>query len=741
MANQEKYAVDQKILDELAISEAEYALILEKLGRQPNKLELGLFGSLWSEHCGYKHSKLLLSQFKSDNPRLLVNPGDENAGVVDIGDGWAIVFKIESHNHPSAIEPYEGAATGVGGIVRDIFAMGARPVALLNSLRFGPLQDRRTQYLCDGVVSGISGYGNCIGIPNVGGEIVFSDSYAGNPLVNAMCIGLLETKYLTRATSGPPGNLLLLIGSGTGKDGIHGASGLASRTFDDDRELRPTVQVGNPFLEKILIESCLEAAISGKIDGMQDLGAAGLTSAAVECAVNGSAGIEIDVAKIPRRDGGMEPYEVMLSETQERMLISIKPNKLGMIQEVFARWDVECNVVGRAITSEAIRIFDDGVLIADVPINHLVSPPLYRLSGKQPRYIDDTANYDLSSVPIPVDDPEQILRDMLGSQNLASRHIVFRRYDHQVQTGTVIAPGGDGALIRVETSAKGLSAATDGNGRLCYLDPYLGGMIAVAESCRNVSCTGAEPIALTNCLNFGNPENPEVYFQLENCINGMAEASDLLNVPVISGNVSLYNETQGEAIYPTPVVGSVGLMDDVTKASDIGFKDVGDVVVLLGGSGLLGDVESLAGSEYLDVIHGMVVGVPKIDMIRELKVQKLVRKLINNQIIKSAHDCSEGGLIVNLVESSIVGGRGFEGTFEIFGRWDACLFGEIQSRVVVSFAEEKESEFYDLCNKHGVDALMLGHVSTGKFTLKNVLSIPMDILENTWRGGLDHSSK
>tara|TARA_Y100001960_G_scaffold31514_1_gene27690 strand:- start:800 stop:3013 length:2214 start_codon:yes stop_codon:yes gene_type:complete len=727
---------DQQILDELAISESEYEMIIDKLGREPNSLELGLFGSLWSEHCGYKHSKPLLRAFSSDSPRLLVKAGEENAGVVDIGEGLAVVFKIESHNHPSAIEPYQGAATGVGGIVRDIFAMGARPIALLNSLRFGPLKENRNSYLFDGVVHGISGYGNCIGVPNVGGEVNFDKSYSGNPLVNAMCIGLLKTEQLVRATAGESGNLLVLVGSGTGRDGIHGASGLASRTFEDDRELRPTVQVGNPFLEKVLIEACLEVSKSGEIDGLQDLGAAGLTSAVVECASNGGVGVELYVDKIPRRDKGMEPYEVMLSETQERMLISIKPDKLAMIKEVFDRWDVECNVVGRSITSEAIRIFDKEVLIADVPIKHLVSPPLYRLSGEKPRYIDATENYDLASVPIPLD-PEQTLKNMLRSQNLASRHIVFRRYDHQVQTGTVIGPGGDGALIRVETSSKGLAAATDGNGRLCYLDPYLGGMIAVAEACRNVSCSGAEPIALTNCLNFGNPENPEIYYQLENCINGMAAASDLLNVPVISGNVSLYNETQGGAIYPTPVVGSVGLSEDVSKTSTLSFKDAGDCVVLLGGSGLLGDVDSFAGSEYLDVIHGVVAGVPRIDMVQEVKVQKLVRSLVNDQIIKSSHDCSDGGLIINLVESSIAGGLGFEGSFDVLGRWDACLFGEIQSRIVVSFAEENESKLYDACNSHGIDVLMLGHVGTSKFALKDVISMPMDTLENIWKSGLD----
>ena len=531
----------------------------------------------------------------------------------------------------------------------------------------------------------------------------------------------------------------MLVCSGTGRDGIHGASGLASRTFEEDRELRSTVQVGNPFLEKVLIEACLEVSMSGEIDGLQDLGAAGLTSAIVECASNGGVGVELYIDKIPRRDEGMEPYEVMLSETQERMLISIKPDNIGLIQEAFERWDIEWTVIGKAIERETIKIFDDGILIADVPIDDLVSPPLYRLSGKCPHYLSNTRDYDLSSVPIPMEGPGYILEKMLGSQNVASRHTVFRRYDHQVQTGTVVPPGGDGALIRVGSTKKGLSAATDGNGRLCYLDPYLGGMIAVAEACRNVNCTGAEPIALTNCLNFGNPENPEVYYQLENCIKGIADASVILNVPVISGNVSLYNETQGEAIYPTPIVGAVGLTEDIAMASDIAFKDVGDLVVLLGGDGLLGDLESLAGSEYLDVIHGVVAGLPKIDLAEEIAVQKVVRVLIKSGIVKSTHDCSEGGLIVSIAESCLAGGKGFEGFFEIGDRWDTCLFGEIQSRVVVTFSPGMETVFNSLCKEHRVMTMALGKVGTTKFVLNDIISMPMETLLNSWRVGLENN--
>ena len=736
MANQEKYAVDQKILDELAISEAEYALILEKLGRQPNKLELGLFGSLWSEHCGYKHSKLLLSQFKSDNPRLLVNPGDENAGVVDIGDGWAIVFKIESHNHPSAIEPYEGAATGVGGIVRDIFAMGARPVALLNSLRFGPLQDLRTQYLFDGVVSGISGYGNCIGIPNVGGEIVFSDSYAGNPLVNAMCIGLLETKYLTRATSGPPGNLLLLIGSGTGKDGIHGASGLASRTFDDDRELRPTVQVGNPFLEKILIESCLEAAISGKIDGMQDLGAAGLTSAAVECAVNGSTGIEIDVAKIPRRDAGMEPYEVMLSETQERMLISVSADHLREVKAIFDKWDIESSVIGSVTNDRNAKILEGGQVVADVPVSVLTDPPLYRLHGTESETVIEQRQYDLTQLELTNLAPEEALKRILHSPNVGNKESVYRRYDHQVQTNTVVPPGHDAALIRLKGSDKGIAASTDGNGRFCYLDPYVGGMIAVAEACRNVVCTGAEPIALTNCLNFGNPEKPEVYYQLEMCIKGIADASRKFGAPVISGNVSLYNETRNDPIYPTPVVGAVGLTETVTAHCSVEFKNEGDLVVLIGVDVLDENPSVLAGSEYLEIIEGLVAGSPNIILDDEIAVQAVCRQLILEKVIHSAHDLSIGGLAVSLVESAVQTGLGFESNFSFNERWDCVLFGEQQSRIVVSLPESNFDEFQKICNAKTVPYLTLGEVRGTNFKINDLLEVPIVVLKEWWDNSL-----
>jgi len=728
-------AYNKEILDELAISDLEYDLIVERLGREPNYLELGLFGSLWSEHCGYKHSKPLLKLFASDSPRLLVSAGEENAGVVDIGDGFAIVFKIESHNHPSAIEPYQGAATGVGGIVRDIFAMGARPVALLNSLRFGPIEEERNKYLFDGVVSGISGYGNCIGVPNIGGEVLFSGSYSGNPLVNAMCIGLLKAEQLTKATSGSVDNLLILAGSGTGKDGIHGASGLASRSFEDERELRPTVQVGNPFLEKILIESCLEVASTGKIDGMQDLGAAGLTSASVECAASGGSGIEIDIDTIPRRDENMTPYEVMLSETQERMLVSVKPENLEVVTKIFDRWDIENTVIGRVTDSKKAQIISGGELLADLPVELLVDPPLYVIESIPSPNLKELQNYNLDSVAIPDISPNLTLLKLLSSSNIACKESVYQRYDHQVQTNTVISPGSDGALIRIKGTNKGIAASTDGNGRLAFLDPYVGGQIAVAEACRNISCTGSEPIALTNCLNFGNPEKPEVYFQLENCVKGMADASRAFSSPVISGNVSLYNETQNSPIFPTPVVGAVGMTEDVERHVDISFKDDGDAVLLLGSCEVTADVQYLSGSEYLEVFHDLVAGQPSIDLDKEVAVQALCRNLIKHDLVKSAHDCSEGGLAITLAESCIKGGIGFIGAFELGSRWDAQLFGEQQSRIVISVQEDNVTKVLGLCSDAGVEVSNLGMTGGEKFWVDGLLDVSLDEISKAWMVG------
>ena len=726
--------VSRETLDELALSRAEYEAIVERLGREPNSLELGLFGSLWSEHCGYKHSKPLLGMFQMENERLLVTPGSENAGAVDIGDGWAVVMKVESHNHPSAIEPYEGAATGVGGIVRDIFAMGARPIALLNSLRFGPLSEPRNRYLFEGVVSGISGYGNCIGVPDVGGEVYFSPSYSGNPLVNAMCVGLLRQSELRRATAGRPGNLLMLVGSDTGRDGIHGASGLASRTFEDERELRPTVQVGNPFMEKSLIEACLEAAESDAVVGIQDLGAAGLTSASMECAANSDSGLRIDVAKIPRRESGMAPYEVMLSESQERMLIVVSPGREAEVKAIFDKWDLRSDVIGEVTGDGIASITDGGKLEGEVPVRLLTDPPQYRLEGVKPAWMEELQKSDLSALPLPEESASDLLLRLLGSPNIASREWIYRQYDHQVQTNTVVAPGGDAAMLRVKGTDKALAVSTDGNGRICYLDPYVGGMIAVAEACRNVSCVGATPIALTDCLNFGNPERAEIYYQLENAIAGMAEASRRFDAPVISGNVSLYNETQGRGIYPTPVVGALGLSEDVSARATVGFKNEGDAIVLIGRDSLEAPAEELAGSEFLELVHGRVEGQPRIDLDLEVAVQEAVRGLVSAGVAKSAHDCSDGGLAVALAESAIAGGMGARVSGELGERWDAGLFGEGQSRILVTVSGDRVDELGDLCDE--VPWVLVGRVGGDRLGIGGVVDLRVEELRDVYANGI-----
>ncbi len=713
--------VSQETLDEIALTREEYDLIVSRIEREPNGVELGLFGALWSEHCGYKHSKPLLRGFPTTGEAVRVQAGEENAGVVDIGGGLAVVFKIESHNHPSAVEPYQGAATGVGGIVRDILAMGARPIALLNSLRFGPLDTARNRYLFQGVVAGISGYGNCIGVPDVGGETMFAPTYSGNPLVNAMCVGLLPHGGLMRAAAANPGSLFLLAGSATGRDGIHGASGLASRTFEEEREMRPTVQVGDPFLEKVLIEACLEAAASGLLDGMQDLGAAGLTSSVMECAARGGTGVEIDVARVPRREDGMTPYEVMLSESQERMLLIVKPENEDAVRGIFDRWDVPLTAIG-AVTGDGVaRVYDGPDLAAEINVATLVEAPQYRPGGTRPAYLDA-----LHTAPMPPPpDPAQagrILRALLASPNVASKRAVYRRYDHEVQTRTMVKPGaGDAAVLRLRELPKALALAVDGNGRLAWLDPWTGGAMAVAEACRNVAASGATPLAITDCLNFGNPQKPEVYYQLEECVRGMADACRSLGVPVVSGNVSLYNETQGEAVYPTPVVGAVGLLDDARNALGAAFAREGDAVFLLGASPA--DDGALAGSEYLALEHGTVAGRPAIDLDAEARLQQLLVTLARERLLSSAHDCSDGGLAVALAESAVLGGVGFTGAGDLpEGRWDAALFGETPSRAVVSCAEANVSRIEAAAREADVPCARLGVAGGERFTIPRTSS-------------------
>ena len=693
--------VDQAALDAVALSREEYALLVERLGREPNEVELGMFGSLWSEHCGYKNSKPLLRLFPTGGDRVLTRVGAENAGAIDIGDGLCIVMKVESHNHPSAIEPYQGAATGVGGIVRDIFAMGAYPIAILDSLRFGPLDEVQNRYLYDGVVGGVGGYGNCLGIPNVGGEVFFSASYNGNPLVNAMCVGLAETAKLASAKARGEGNPILLVGSDTGRDGIHGASGLASRTDPEARfeEMRPAVQVGNPFLEKLLMEACYELASEHRewFVGIQDLGAAGLTSSVVECCDKGGSGAVLDIDRVPRREAGMTPYEVMLSESQERMLVIAKREHAGDVKALFEHWELHCEEIGQVTDGTDVVIREGGVEVARVPTGIAADPPQYRREGVRPPELAELNAFDLASLPdLRPEDATAALLRLLARPNIASNRGVYRRYDQQVLNHTVVAPGGDAAVLRVPGTNRGIALTTDCNARLCYLDPYAGAAIAVAEAARNIVCTGATPVAVTDCLNFGNPEKLDVYYQLSQAVHGISEACSVFDTPVVSGNVSLYNETAGRAVYPTPVIGMLGVLDDVTKHLRAGFSRPGCEVWLLG-AGLEQPASALGGSEYLEAEHGLVAGLPAVDLQAELALQQLVLRLNSEGLLVSAHDCSEGGLAVTLAESALLGGCGFRGIDLPSplgrgaggeGRLDTAFFGEVQGRVVVSLHPE-----------------------------------------------------
>ncbi|MGZ3602683.1 MAG: phosphoribosylformylglycinamidine synthase subunit PurL, partial [Ktedonobacterales bacterium] len=655
-------AIDQRALDEVALTRDEYTRIVTLLGRVPNRLELGLFGAMWSEHCGYKNSRPLLKRFPTAGSRVLLKAGAENAGAVDIGNGLAVAMKVESHNHPSAVEPYQGAATGVGGIVRDIFTMGARPIALLDSLRFGPLGEPRNRYLFHGIVGGVGGYGNCLGIPTVGGEIYFDESYSGNPLVNAMCVGLIEAGKLISARAEGAGNPVLVVGASTGRDGIHGATFASVELDESSEERRPAVQVGNPFTEKLLMEACLELRDKGWIVGMQDLGAAGLTSSTVESAHKGDSGIDLDVLKAPRRESGMTPYDMMLSESQERMLVIARAGFEENVRLLFEKWGLHSEVIGHVVEDHVIRVREGDRMVAEVPTHLLTDEvPAYTREGLPPPELEGLWRFDpatLASLPAPAD---ALLR-LLASPDLCSREDVYRTYDTMVGTNTLMGPGSDAAVLRVrdandQDTGKAIALTTDGNGRLTYLDPFNGGALAVAEAARNIVCSGATPLALTNCLNFGNPEKPEIYYQLAQAIDGMAAAACALETPVISGNVSLYNESFGQAIYPTPIVGMVGLLEDRAPTPSA-FQSAGDVVALLGE--WTTNPATLGGSTYLKALHDTVAGRPtQLDLERERAVQRLTLDAIAAGLIRSAHDCSDGGLAVALAECCIWSGLGF----------------------------------------------------------------------------------
>jgi len=719
------------LLREVALTESEYDRLVELLGRQPTHVELGIFGAMWSEHCGYKTSKPLLRNFKSDGPRVLQGPG-ENAGAIDIGDGWAVVFKIESHNHPSAIEPHEGAATGVGGILRDIFTMGAFPIATLDSLRFGPLTEARNRYLFGGVVSGIGKYGNCFGVPTVGGEIYFEDCYTENPLVNAMAVGLIRKDKLTSSRAEGPGNLVMLVGADTGRDGIHGAT-FASVELDQASESRrPAVQVGNPFLEKLLMEACLELIDQDLVVAMQDLGAAGLTSSAVECAHKGEVGIEIDVADVARREQGMNAYEIMLSESQERMLIVVDPDRKQEVDRVFRKYDLHADVIGEVNDTRRLTIRDGDTVEADIPVSLLVDHVPFRYpEGKAPQ-----ARLDLAAEPIlvPEIDPAVAFRQLLGSPNIGSRRGVYRTYDHQVQNNTVILPGGDAAMLRIKGTDRGIAVTTDGNGRYCYLDPRAGAAIAVAEAARNIVATGARPAAVTDCLNFGNPEKPEVFWELKESIEGMADACGEMELPVVSGNVSLYNDTSGVSIYPSPVVGMVGVIDDIYKRVTAGFRRDGDLVLLVGRTEF-----DLGGSEFLKTCLGRVAGCPpKLDIEVERRTHEAILDAAEERLLRSCHDLSDGGLAIAVAESALVGGIGVtcDGLDSTGVDLTVALFSESQSRFLVSCRSRDVSAFESICQRHRVAVRQIGSVGGQTISLGGRISMPLGEAREVWESAL-----
>ena len=722
---------------ELGLKLDEYEKVVDILGRTPTITELYMYSLMWSEHCSYKHSKKTLGLFPTTGEHVLQGPG-ENAGVIGVGDGWAVAFKMESHNHPSAIEPYQGAATGVGGIIRDIFTMGARPIASLNSLRFGTLDNPRQRYLFEGAVAGIGGYGNCLGVPTVGGEVYFEEAYEGNCLINAMAVGLMREEKLTRAVAAGPGNLVVLIGSTTGRDGIGGASTLASQEFDERAEdKRPSVQVGDPFEEKLLIEACLELLDKSLLVGLGDLGAAGLTSSASEMASRGGVGLDIDVATIPAREEAMKPFEYMVSESQERMLAVVTPENLEAVHEVCGRWGLRSTVIGEVTDTGRFVVREGENVVADMPAATLAhDAPVYNPAKERPAYLDEVQAFDPGTLEHPATQEQlgDTLLRVLASPNVCSRHWIWEQYDHQVMLNTVVVPGSDAAVLRIgdtgrgEVTGRGIAVSTDCNGRYCYLDPYTGAQIAFAEAARNVACSGGRAAAITDCLNFGNPEKPEVFWTFYESVRGLSDACTAFGVPVISGNVSFYNESFGQPIYPTPTVGLVGILEDVSRHCTMDFKHEGDAIVLLGRT-----TDELGGSEYLKVEHDLVAGrPPKVDLVSERLLCELLVTAIGTGIVRSAHDCSEGGLGVALAECCIAGGVGAAVDLGDTLPGVAALFSESQGRAVITVAADHFEALKMLAATHATPCTKIGTVGGDRLRVEGMLDIPLAELREAY---------
>ncbi len=738
--------IDSAVLERHGLTTDEYNRIVRTLGREPTTTELGIFSVMWSEHCSYKSSRIHLKKLPTRGPRVLQGPG-ENAGAVDIGDGLAAVFKIESHNHPSFIEPYQGAATGVGGIIRDIFTMGARPIALMNSLRFGPMDGpdgARTRRIVEGVVAGIAGYGNSIGIATVGGEIAFEEPYAGNPLVNVFCLGIAHADALVKGRASGIGNPVYYVGAKTGRDGIHGAT-MASAEFDDkSAEKRPAVQVGDPFMEKLLLEACLELMKTDALVGVQDMGAAGLTCSTCEMGARGGSGIEIDIKDVPQRESGMTPYEIMLSESQERMLLVVKHGREADVERIFEKWDLHAAHIGFVTDDGLLRVKDHGRVVAEIPNTSLVDEaPVYNRPVQRPAYLDEVQRWDPSGLADV--DPQQALMQVLASPTVASKRWVYRQYDHMVRTNTIVLAGLGAGVVRIKGTPRALAMSVDGNGRYCYLDPRRGAMLAVAEAARNVACEGGVPIGATNCLNFGNPERPEIMWQFVEAVEGIAEACRALDAPITGGNVSLYNETDGRAIYPTPIIGVVGLVEDASKVRSRTFRHEGHDVVLLGeGFGELG------GSEYLKVVHGRVQGQPPaIDLTREAALIRLLTDATKRGLLQSAHDCSDGGLAVTLAECCFNSGMGVEADVPAVERPAvtgvspaiAALFGESASRAVVSVDPADRAALLALAAELRVPARVIGRTGGSRLRVRVAAAPAIDCevaeAQQTWSTAID----
>ncbi|WP_374724378.1 phosphoribosylformylglycinamidine synthase subunit PurL [Calidifontibacillus erzurumensis] len=722
---------EEAIYREMGLSDEEFAMIEKILGRLPNYTELGLFSVMWSEHCSYKNSKPVLRKFPTKGERVLQGPG-EGAGIVDIGDNQAVVFKIESHNHPSAIEPYQGAATGVGGIIRDVFSMGARPIAILDSLRFGELTTPRMKYLFEEVVHGIAGYGNCIGIPTVGGEVQFDPSYEGNPLVNAMCVGLINHEDIKKGQAKGVGNTVLYVGASTGRDGIHGATFASEELSEESEAKRPAVQVGDPFMEKLLLEACLEIVKSDALVGIQDMGAAGLTSSSSEMASKAGYGIEMNLDLVPQRETGMTAYEMMLSESQERMLLVVKQGREQEIIDICKKYGLAATAIGKVTDDKRLRLYHKGELVADVPVDALAKDaPVYHKPSKEPAYyreFQEMAPY----VPTVADYNETLLK-LLSQPTIASKEYVYDQYDYMVRTNTVVPPGSDAAVLRIRGTRKALAMTTDCNSRYLYLDPETGGKIAVSEAARNIVCSGGEPLAITDCLNFGNPEKPEIFWQLEKATDGMSAACEALKTPVIGGNVSLYNETNGVAIYPTPVVGMVGLIEDLEHITTQYFKEAGDLIFVIGET-----KPEFGGSELQKMLEGRIFGkAPEIDLEVEVKRQQELLTAIKSGFVQSAHDIAEGGFAVALAEC-LMNNTNLGATVKIEGEVVSALFSETQSRFIVSVKKEHQKQFEAIVK----DARLVGEVTqSGQLTIVDeqeavLISAETAKLKDVWKGAI-----